>query len=396
MRKYLAALLVSVALVSYVALVVTRASMPSLLSSVQPSSPQTSPAARLSWPTYGQAAVGASNFGVLATHGSQRSVPMASTAKIITVLAVLKAKPLSPGQVTTPVITFTRSDVDIYNRSVDEGGSVALVAAGEHLSEYQALQATLLPSANNIAESLAIWAFGSLHAYTTYANRFAVQLGLSNTYLADASGFSPASMSTARDLVKLSLVAMNDPVFAHIVGESSAVIPVAGEIHNLNFLLGRNGVIGIKTGKTGPAGGVFVIAGVHHIGAQTVTVIAALMGAPTLPRCMLDSMPLLNSAEQNFVQRTVVRKDTTIGSYDVPWASKVSLKTTKDLDLLVWGGSSIVTTKTIESLHVAASASTSVGDVVATSSGISARVPIAPSRAISYPSLWWRMGHPIF
>ena len=38
---------------------------------------------------------------------------------------------------------------------------MASVAAGEQISQYQALQAMLIPSANNVADSLARWAFGS-------------------------------------------------------------------------------------------------------------------------------------------------------------------------------------------------------------------------------------------
>jgi D-alanyl-D-alanine carboxypeptidase (penicillin-binding protein 5/6) len=366
----------------------------SLAPSVTASAPQTSQAVALNWPKYGQAAVGASNLGVLASHGSQTSVPMASTAKIMTALAVLNAKPLSPGQTATPVITLTQHDLDIYTSVVAKNGSVVLVAAGERMSEYQALQALLLPSANNMADSLAIWAFGSLHAYTTYANRLAAQLGLDGTHLADASGFSPATISTARNLVQLSLVAMKNPVFADIVGQSSAVIPVAGEIHNRNFLLGRDNIIGIKTGHTDQSGGVFVSAATHHVGGQTVTVIASVMGGPNISRAILDSVPLLASAEKNLAQRTVVKKGTSVGTYTVPWASKVSLKTTGDLKLIVWGGSSIVTTHKIETLHVTARASTPVGTAAATSGGVSTQVPVVTSSRITRPSFWWRMMHP--
>jgi D-alanyl-D-alanine carboxypeptidase (penicillin-binding protein 5/6) len=268
------------------------------------------------------------------------------------------------------------------------------VAAGERISEYQALQALLLPSANNMAESLAIWAFGSLHAYTTSANRLAAELGLDGTHLADASGFSPATTSTAQNLVKLGLVAMENPVFADIVGQASAVVPVAGKIDNRNFLLGRDNIIGIKTGHTDQSGGVFVAAATHHVGEQTITMIATVMGGPDVSRSMLDSVPLLMSAEKNLAQRTVVKKGTIVGTYDVPWASKVSLKTTADLNLIVWGGSSIVTTHKIETLHVAAHASTPVGTADATSGGVSTQVPVVTSMGITRPSFWWRMTHP--
>ena len=43
----------------------------------------------LPWPTYGKAAIGTQNWGLLATHGTQTSTPIASTAKVITALSVL-------------------------------------------------------------------------------------------------------------------------------------------------------------------------------------------------------------------------------------------------------------------------------------------------------------------
>jgi D-alanyl-D-alanine carboxypeptidase (penicillin-binding protein 5/6) len=383
-----------VTLLGYGGLIVINAPDLSLQPSVKSQATQTSQAVALKWPDYGQAAVGASGFGVLEIHGDQTPVPTASTAKIMTALAVLKAKPLSASQTAVPLITLTQADVDIYNSFIVKDGSVTLVQAGEQISEYQALQALLLPSANNMADSLATWAFGSLDAYTTYASQLASQLGLSGTHIADASGFSPSTTSTAQDLVKLSLVAMKDPVFADIVSQPSAVIPVAGKIYNINGLLGRDNIIGIKTGNTDQAGGVFVVATTHNVGGQTVTVVTAVMGAPNLDRSMLDSVPLLASAKQNFVPKTIMSKGTTVGSYDVPWAGRVSLKTSRDLNLVVWGGSSVLTTNNVETLRTPENAGTPVGIVVATSHGVSARAPINTSSAIARPSLWWRMKHP--
>jgi D-alanyl-D-alanine carboxypeptidase (penicillin-binding protein 5/6) len=60
--------------------------------------PQVPPAraVHLPWPDGGQAAVGAEGYGLLERHGDNSPVPIGSTAKIITALAVLKQKPLSP------------------------------------------------------------------------------------------------------------------------------------------------------------------------------------------------------------------------------------------------------------------------------------------------------------
>jgi D-alanyl-D-alanine carboxypeptidase (penicillin-binding protein 5/6) len=126
---------------------------------------------KLSWPTSGQSAVGILNSKVLDTHGIQTPVPTASTAKLITALMVLKAKPLSVGQ-QGPTITLGPSDLAIYNAYVAEQGSVVQVQSGEQISEYQMLEAMLLPSANNMADSLAIWAYGTLANYSEAANNY--------------------------------------------------------------------------------------------------------------------------------------------------------------------------------------------------------------------------------
>ncbi len=355
---------------------------------------QSPTAQALAWPSYGQAAVGAEQYGVLAEHGDQTPVPTASTAKIMTALAILRTKPLAAGQAASPIITLTQADVDIYNSFVAKDGSVALVAAGEQISEYQALQALLLPSANNMADSLAIWAFGSTDAYVTYANQLATELGLKNTHIADASGFSPATVSTASDLVKLSLAAMNEPVFADIVSQSSATIPVAGKIYNVNGLLGRDNIIGIKTGNTDQAGGVFVIAGKQVVNGQTLTVVASVMGGPNLVRSMLDSVPLLTSARQNFGVTTVVPANTLVGTYTVPWAGQVELRTARALTLLTWNGSAITTTHNIRPLGKSEQAQAVVGNISASTIGAASSTPVVTATSIPAPSLAWRLRHP--
>jgi D-alanyl-D-alanine carboxypeptidase (penicillin-binding protein 5/6) len=99
---------------------------------------------------------------------------------------------------------------------------VVKVAAGEQISEYQALQAMLLPSANNMADSLARWAFGSPADYVTYANGIIKKMGLSHTVVGNTNGFDDTTTSTADDLVMIGLQAMRNPVIADIVSQSTA------------------------------------------------------------------------------------------------------------------------------------------------------------------------------
>jgi D-alanyl-D-alanine carboxypeptidase (penicillin-binding protein 5/6) len=184
---------------------------------------------------------------------------MASTAKIMTALIVLEDHPLDPGA-TGPVLTITPADVANYRRDVGQGKSVVAVIAGEHLSEYQLLQGLLIPSANNFAELLAAWDAGSIPAFVTKMNARAAGLGMTGTRFVDSSGFDPGTVSTPTDLIRLASTAMHLPVFAGIVVQPQASLPVAGVVRNIDILLGQEGILGVKTGHTDQAGGNFVFA----------------------------------------------------------------------------------------------------------------------------------------
>jgi serine-type D-Ala-D-Ala carboxypeptidase (penicillin-binding protein 5/6) len=249
--------------------------------------------ASLPWPSYGEAAIGVAGEGVLAAHGNQTPVPTASVAKVMTALAVLEKMPITPGQ-QGPTITLTQEDQDLYDYYRLQNGSLAAVSVGEEITEYEALEALLLPSANNIADTLAILAFGSVDAYSDYANELARSLGMTHSDFVDASGFSPATVSTAEDLVKLGEAALQNPVIAEIVAKKSAIIPVAGTVHNTNRLLGTNGINGLKTGNTDQAGGVFIgTCAVTLPNGKTVQVISVVMGAPDIDAALDDSVPIL-------------------------------------------------------------------------------------------------------
>ena len=183
----------------------------------------------LQWPATGQAAIGAVGYGVLGTHGEQKALPTASVAKVMTALAVLKQRPLQKGE-KGPTITITQEDMDYYQKVVSEDGSNVPIELGEEISEYEALQALLLPSANNMAHTLARWAYGSEKEYTNYVNSFAKTLGMNSAHFADASGFSPETISNSEDLAKLAVNAMDNPVIAEIAAQPQATIPV-GQVY---------------------------------------------------------------------------------------------------------------------------------------------------------------------
>jgi D-alanyl-D-alanine carboxypeptidase (penicillin-binding protein 5/6) len=351
---------------------------------------------KLSWPTAGESAVGLNDDGVLATHNAQKAMPTASVAKVLTALSVLSRYPLSLNQ-NGPTLTLTANDVALYDKYVALDGSVVPVTAGEQISEYQMLQTMMLPSANNMADSLATWAFGSLGAYTTYGNSYARQIGLTDTHVgSDASGFDPSTTSTPGDLVKLGEAAMQNPVLAQIVGQGSASgIPNTTSIKNVNFLLGDHNIVGIKTGNTDQAGGVYVSASKVTISGQPVTVVTALLGAPTLYDSLADSIPLITSAQSNFSAVQIVSQDSAVGSYTLPWGGSASAVATNTLSAEAWNGNAVDATIQLQPISASAKKGQIIGHIAAAASAFtpSQSSNVILAQTISKPSLWWRLLH---
>lgn len=350
----------------------------------------------LAWPNYGQAALGTKAYGLLATHGKVKTAPIASIGKLMTALAVLEKRPLAVGE-QGPTITITQADQEKYDWYYVRDGSLAAIKVGEKISQYKALEALLLPSANNYAYTLARWAFGSVENYTKFANNYAEQLGLNDSYFADASGFSSQTVSSATDLIKLGQLVLKNPVLAEIVQKQSATIPVAGKVHNSNLLLRRDSsVVGLKTGNTEQAGDCLLFAATHEVDGQEVTVIGAIMGAPDRPHLFNDSLKLLNSAKQNFETKTIINRGEVVGRYELPWGGSVDAVASASLSNVVWRGHQVVPEVSLKELSFPAKAGRVVGSINAQSITFtgSQSIKVELADAVEPPSWRWRLTHP--
>ncbi len=354
-------------------------------------------AARLSWPAAGQAAVGIVSTPIMTVHGTQTTAPIASAAKLITALTILADKPLKPGE-QGPLVTLGAKDVAIYNAYVAQHGSVVPVAAGEQISQYQMLQAIMLPSANNMADSLAIWAYGSLPGYTQAANSHLAKLGLKDTRVgSDASGLAPDTTSTAHDLVVLGEAAMQNPVLAGIVGQTTASgLPIVNTVKNVNFLLGGDNIIGIKTGNTDEAGGVFVSASRVQINKKPVTIVTAVVGQPSLFAALRNSQTLIRSAQANFQPAHIKAAGIPVRDYALPWGGQVAAAATQDLTITTWAGSAVTAYAASRPISASATAGQTVGSISPETSIIYDRqsIPVRLTGSVTRPSVWWRLTHP--
>ena len=230
------------------------------------------------WPAYGQAAVqiGQSRIQAGPNH---HAAPIASVAKVTTAYLVLRDHPLGVGE-DGPTITLTDADVADTERRNRQRESVVPFVAGEQLTERQALQALLLPSANNIAAVLARWDAGSAARFVARMNATARSLGMTRTRYTDPSGYDDGTVSTAADQLRIVDRAMRLPAFASIVATASATLPVAGTVHNTNTLLGRDGFVGVKTGSDRAAGGCFAFRAIRLVHGKRTTITGVVLGQP--------------------------------------------------------------------------------------------------------------------
>jgi serine-type D-Ala-D-Ala carboxypeptidase (penicillin-binding protein 5/6) len=231
----------------------------------------------LAWPGEGQATVAVPGLGNIGVAGGQEPVPIASLAKVMTAYLVLRDNPLGPGEEGFEMTIGPAEVAELHERTA-LGQSVVPVEAGEVLSERQALEALLLPSANNVAALLAVHEAGSVEAFAAEMNDAAGELGMSHTHYTDPSGFEDSTVSTAVDQLKIGRAAMADPTFREIVALPAAVLPVAGEVVNFNALVGREGFIGIKTGSDQAAGGCLLFARHAEVDGRRRTVFGAVLG----------------------------------------------------------------------------------------------------------------------
>jgi D-alanyl-D-alanine carboxypeptidase (penicillin-binding protein 5/6) len=316
-------------------------------------------------------------------------VPIASLAKMMTAYLLLQAKPLKIGE-DGPVTTLTAADVEIYKQDVAAGDSVAKVAAGEKLTERQLLEALMLPSADNIATLIAKQVAGSEADFVKKMNETAKALGMSQTTYADPAGVNPATVSTAQDQLRIAQVAMRDRTFREIVAMPQADLPVAGRVYNVNFMVGKQGMSGVKTGSTLAAGSCFVGSFPITIDGKPRLLLGAVLGQKSLHDALTYDTALLHAAAPQF-KTYAVPAPSGLARLTTPWGQRADLAAAKPIKVFGYPGMPLTLAATltqnglpIERGQAVASLKVSAGEATET-------VALTASQAVPAPGLMWRL-----
>lgn len=352
------------------------------------------PAVELAWPGFGSSAIGAVGFpGVLASSGPTTPRTIASITKIVTSLVVLQKMPLSEGA-DGPTITMTSADVELYYSFIARDGEVRPVWAGLSLTQRQLLEVVLIASANNYAQSMATWAFGSEDAFLTAAAAWLSEHGLNHTTLHDSTGMDPRNTSTTADLIALGKLAIADPTVSSIVAMKSVNLPYFGTVNNTNKLLGIDGVRGIKTGTLDEAGACLLFASDIEVDGHPVTIIGVVLGGPDHPTIDAAIRALLASAAKGFRELPLVTAGEVFYTYSTVWDQSARAVASKDESALVWAGTTVTRTATTASELREGHTGDTVGAVTFSVGGTTVSVPLDLDGTVADPGPWWRLTHP--
>lgn len=348
----------------------------------------------LAWPEEGQAAIEVEGVGGLGVSGGSEPVPIASVAKVMTAYLTLREHPLAAGQEGFSM-TITAADAAEEEQREALGESTLNVRAGERLSERQALQALLLPSANNIAALLARYDAGGIAQFVARMNATARVLGMASSTYTDPSGFNDETVSTATDQLKLARAAMRIPAFAEIVDEPSAVLPIVGRAANYNGLIGEDGYVGVKTGSDRAAGGCLVFAKKVFVDGRSLTVLGVVLsqrGGSLIQAALVSARQLGDSVAASLHLRTALRAGTVVLSASSVDGRGTDAITASALRAIGWGGERVAVRVVARPAMTRLKAGERMASVALLGGGVTSTGALTKS-TVGGPSLGWRLRH---
>lgn len=225
---------------------------------------------------------------ILFENDAYEKTAMASTTKIMTAIIAIEKGNLND------IVTISKKAAQINGSRLD-------LRENMQISLKDLLYGLMLRSGNDAAIAIAEYISGSTEEFAGLMNEKAKSLGMNNSHFVTPNGLDDDQhYSTAYDMAVLTNYALNNKVFAEIVGTKKISINWNGnsrEISNTNELLGNyNGVYGVKTGFTFGAGRCLISACKRN----GLDVIVVVLGANTKKDRTNDSVKILNYVNSSY------------------------------------------------------------------------------------------------
>lgn len=377
----------------YAPLVVLAPLPPATITEITPEIPTSVP---LTLELEGSAALRASGAQhPLASNDAEIARPMASITKIITALVVLEAKPMSAGE---PGDTLTIGSLD-YADYIDyskEDARTVIVFLNEKWTQQETLQAILLGSSNNHADTLARWAFGSIDEFLAASVTWLGAQGLDGTILADATGLSEESAGTANDLSQLAELALANPVITEILSNPVTSLVNKRDVSNTTPFLEDRGITGISNSYTDAGGVCFLFRLNVDSSTGPVPLYGVVLGSPGYEELENGIAALVDTAPAGVEPVVVITKNTAYATIETAWGQQITAVAGKDVLAPAWELSGATPTVSFDepSAVSTAKAGNKIGRVSLDTLDGSVSAPLVMSASINDPGPLWRLSNP--
>lgn len=313
--------------------------------------------------------------------------PLASITKIVTALVGLEREPLEVGE-DGAHYTWTAADVELQDELISQDGVAFPIEEGTDVTHLQMLALALIPSANDFAIAYAHDLFGTDDEFIAAVNDWKHRNGIESLSIEEPSGMSTENRANAADLVRISRLALENPVLATLMQQRTIEVPWGyGTIENSNPLFGLGlELVGLKTGFTDDAGYNLASAAVSETDDRTFTGIAVVLGRETNDERVADSLELLDALASSPRELTVVDAGAEVGTVRAVDGSTATLTARDRVVTVLAPGEVAALTPEIHrdgSVSLAAELPTGFVDI-----GTSQVGELPP------PTLWWRLTHP--
>lgn len=331
--------------------------------------------------------------------GTSDPLPLASIAKLVTALVVLDEKPLAAGATGETHLI----GVDDYQDYIDYSGSGArtvVVFPNEKWTQLEMLQALILGSSNNHADTLARWAYGSVDEYLIAATKWLDKNGLTGISVTDTTGLSAESRGTASDVAKLATLVQSEPAISAILENPPSALVNNRGVSNTTAYLAEEGVTGISRSYTDEAGVCLLFTASapppegSPAGAEPLTFSAVVLGSPDYDTLESDVLALIESAKAGAGSVPLIEKDASYATITTLWGTSASAVALTAHDRRAWAANDAKLTVRIDDVS-AGPVGKIVGKVTVTTPGGEAESRLQLDRALNDPGPGWRLLNPV-
>jgi len=325
--------------------------------------------------------------------GTADALPMASAAKIITALVVLDAKPLAVGEA-GPAYSLVTADYQDYLDYAAEGARTVVVFPGESWSQREMLQALILGSSNNHADTIARWAFGSVEDYLAAAQTWLTENGLADTAVVDTTGLADESVGTGTDLARLAGLAAANPTIADILAQPASALVGQRGVNNTTAYLPEEGIVGISRSYTDAGGVCFLFTATVDAGENSFSFAGAMVGEPDYDTLTADLTALMASARAGVTELPVLADGAPYAALETAWGESAQAVVGTPKTRFGWQAAEPGEATVVLDDVTTGRAGTNVGRVTVDAFGDSVSSTLELDQTLSAPGAGWRLLHP--